>query len=124
MPQLKNHDAATTFSRVTTYFITRHTGAIEWAARQDIKVDQILWHLDPAILRNGDSVIGSLPVNLAAQVCARGGAYWHLSLEQPSTLRGQELSADDLLRLGARLEPFQIQLRAQMDHPAIDLNPL
>jgi CRISPR-associated protein Csx16 len=109
---------------MTTYFISRHPGAIEWVARQGINVDQIIGHLDPANVRNGDSVIGSLPVNLAAQVCARGAAYWHLSLEQPSTLRGQELSADDLLRLGARLEPFQIQRQTQVHHPAVDLNRL
>ena len=74
-----------------------------------MQVDQRIDHLDPAIVKAGDIVIGSLPVNLAAQVCAAGAAYWHLSLELPAELRGQELSADDLERLGARLEAFDIQ---------------
>ena len=94
---------------MTTYFISRHPGAIEWAARRNMPVDQLIGHLDAAIVKAGDTVIGSLPVNLAAQVCAKGAAYWHLSLELPAELRGQDLSADDLERLGARVEQFDIQ---------------
>ena len=91
---------------MTTYFISRHPGAIEWAARQHMQVNQRIDHLDPAIVKAGDTVIGSLPVNLAAQVCAKGAAYWHLSLELPAELRGRELSADEMARLGAQLQRF------------------
>ena len=96
---------------MTTYFISRHPGAIEWAARQQIPVDERLAHLDPAIVKAGDTVIGSLPVNLAAKVCAAGAAYWHLSLELPIELRGMELSADDLTRLGACVERFDVSAK-------------
>lgn len=94
---------------MTTFFISRHPGAIEWAARQNLQVDRLLPHLDPDQVQPGDTVIGSLPVNLAAQVCAKGAAYWHLSLEVPAALRGQELSADNLDRLGARVQAFDIR---------------
>ena len=95
---------------MTTYFISRHPGAIEWAARQHMQVDQRLAHLDPAIVKAGDTVIGSLPVNLAAKVCAAGAVYRHLSLDLPAEMRGKELTADDMERLGAYVERFDIQL--------------
>lgn len=94
---------------MTTYFITRHPGAADWAARQGLRVDQRLAHLDPDIVQPGDLVIGTLPVNLAAQVCARGGRFFNLSLTLPAEARGRELSADDLQAYGARLEEYRVQ---------------
>jgi CRISPR-associated protein Csx16 len=41
-------------------------------------------------------VIGSRPVNLAAEVCARGGEYWNLSLRLAAEDRRRELSADEM----------------------------
>lgn len=93
---------------MTTYFITRHPGAIEWAARKGLQVEVQLTHLDPALIQPGDTVIGTLPVNLAAQVCARGGRFFNLSLNLTSEARGRELSADELERYGARLEEFTV----------------
>lgn len=99
---------------MTTFFVSRHAGAIEWAARQGLEVDRQIDHLDPADIRPGDIVIGTLPVNLAAEVCARGGRYYNLSLDLPPEVRGQELSADDLERYGARLEGYAVQRLAGM----------
>ncbi len=94
---------------MTTYFITRHPGAIEWAERQGIHIDERVEHLDTGQIRPGDRVLGTLPANLAAEVCARGGAYYHLSLHMPPEARGRELTADDLDRYGAKLRRFQVQ---------------
>jgi CRISPR-associated protein Csx16 len=94
---------------MTTYFVTRHPGAIAWAARQGLKVDRQLDHLDVAIIQPGDTVIGILPVNLAAEVCARGGRFFNLSLTVPPEARGRELSADELEQFGARVEEYRVE---------------
>jgi CRISPR-associated protein Csx16 len=94
---------------MTTWFISRHPGAIEWARQQNLHVDEYVAHLDTARIRAGDTVIGSLPVNLAAQVCAAGARYLHLSLELPAQLRGVELRADQLTALGARLQAYEVR---------------
>ncbi len=91
-----------------TYFVSRHPGAREWAAEEGFNVDQVVEHLDIATIAPGDTVIGSLPVSLAADVCARGAAYLHLSLELPRELRGKELTASEMRQLGAKIRPFQI----------------
>lgn len=93
---------------MATLFVTRHSGAAEWAARQGLAAE-IVAHLDLARVSPGDLVLGTLPVSLAAEVCARGARYFHLTLAVPPELRGQELSADDMARLGARLEEFIIR---------------
>lgn len=94
---------------LTTLFVTRHPGAIEWAVRQGVQVDRIIPHLDLAEIQPGDVVIGTLPVQLAAAVCARGARFFNLSLQIPLNARGQELSADDLERFGARLEEYHVE---------------
>ena len=93
---------------MTTYFVTRHPGARDWAAAEGLTVDRVIGHLDPAIIAPGDIVVGSLPVNLAAGVCARGAAYLHLSLDLPAELRGRELSAEQMRTCGARLERYVV----------------
>lgn len=93
---------------MTAFFITRHPGAVEWARRQGLAVDCQLAHLDPAVVAAGDTVIGTLPVHLAACVCERGARYVHLTLDLPADLRGHELDADALERCNARLESYQI----------------
>ena len=97
---------------MTTFFITRHPGAVEWARRQGLAVDRQLAHLDPQAIHPGDIVIGILPVHLVAQVCARGGRYLHLSLDLPAEARGRELSADELEQFGARLEGYVVEATA------------
>lgn len=100
---------------MTTWFIGRHPGALQWIREQGIAFDRHTPHLDIAQIQPGDTVIGTLPVTLIAQVCARGSAYWHLSFDMPAQARGSELSAADLRALGARLERFDAQLIQKED---------
>ena len=92
---------------MTTYFITRHKGAVEWARIQGIEAKRIS-HLDPARIQTGDTVIGTLPVHIAAEICARGGRYLHLSMTIPEDMRGRELTAKEMGNCNARLEEYKV----------------
>jgi CRISPR-associated protein Csx16 len=93
---------------MTTWFITRHPGARDWAEQQKLAINRYSTHLDPAEIAAGDTVIGSLPVHLAAAVCAAGARYYNLSIDLPADARGKELSAEELSLFKARLEEFRV----------------
>lgn len=94
---------------MTTYFVSRHAGAIEWARAEGLPIDVFLAHLDGARVAPGDTVIGSLPVHLAAQVCQAGACYRHLTLTVRPEQRGQELSLQDLRDAGLCLQGYRVQ---------------
>lgn len=54
---------------MTTLFVSRHQGAIEWIKQQSIQVDVFVEHLNVEEIQAGDVVIGTLPLHLAAEVC-------------------------------------------------------
>ena len=58
---------------MTSYFVSRHPGALAWAPEEDIQADRRIEHLTVDLIQRGDVVIGTLPINLVAEVCARGG---------------------------------------------------
>ena len=93
---------------MTTWFVTRHEGAAIWAAARGFEA-RLVGHLDIEAVEAGDRVLGTLPVHLAAEVCARGARYWHLTLEVPPEARGRELSAADMEAFGARLEAYDVK---------------
>ena len=103
---------------MTTWFITRHPGARDWADQQKLAIDHWCMHLDPADVKAGDTVIGSLPVHLAAAVCAAGARYFNLSVDLPAHARGKELSAEELARFNTRLEEFHAE-RLAAEQPRI-----
>jgi len=92
---------------MTTYFVTRHKGAVEWARAQGINALHIS-HLDTASIKPGDHVLGTLPVSEAAKVCAKRGRYFHLVLSLPPEARGRELSARDMEENGAKLMEYEV----------------
>lgn len=94
---------------MTTYFISRHAGAVAWAEAEGFHVDQRLNHFNPLIVEPGDRILGTLPISLVAEVNARGGTYFHLTLELPADARGKELTAEDMRTYGARLEGYAAQ---------------
>lgn len=93
----------------TTWFVSRHPGAIAWAKQKNLSIDRWVTHLNPNAINAGDTVIGTLPVHLAARICMRGAQYQHLVLEVPEEQRGREMAADDMLKAKAVLTIFHIK---------------
>ncbi len=89
------------------YLVTRHPGTLEWLRCQ---VTEPAAHLEHLVridaVDHGDTVIGTLPINLVEAVCRRGARYLHLEIDLPQALRGQELSARQLTELGAELVEY------------------
>lgn len=91
------------------YLITRHPGALHWAEQSGKSFDCQLAHLnDAGVVQAGDEVYGILPVNLAADVCARGARYFHITLELPPSQRGQELDAKQMQEFCADFVEFYV----------------
>jgi CRISPR-associated protein Csx16 len=93
---------------MTTLFVTRHPGAIEWAARRGIGA-RLVAHLDPAIVQPGDIIMGTLPLHVAAEACARGARFKSLEMDLRPEDRDRDLTAEEMEDRGARLEEFFIK---------------
>ncbi len=91
---------------MTTFFVTRHRGAVDWARAQKIDAEHVV-HFDSSTTRPGDVVMGTLPVSDVATICARGGRYFHLVLRIPKDARGRELTAADMQSFGAHLIEYE-----------------
>ena len=94
---------------MTTWFVSRHPGANVWAQEQGLHIDRYVSHLDTTQIQPGDTVIGTLPVQLAASVCSQSARFLNVSLDLPAHWRGRELSADELRQCTARLECFDVR---------------
>lgn len=90
------------------WIVSRHQGAIAWLNAQGWQGTQID-HLDIDCVNEGDVVMGTLPVNLAAEVCAKKAQYIHLSLRIPFELRGVELSSEQMMAYGADLKVYDVK---------------
>lgn len=93
---------------MTTWFVSRHPGALQWMQQHGPAFDHHVPHLDVEQVQRGDTVMGTLPVHMAAQVCARGATYLHLVLDVAAGQRGRELSAQELSALDATLQAFDV----------------
>ncbi|MGR5243178.1 CRISPR-associated protein Csx16 [Vibrio sp. PNB23_22_6] len=91
------------------WFVSRHVGAINWIKSTNTYIDRFVDHLDIEDINAGDIVYGTLPVHLAAEVCKRDARYFHLILDMPEHLRGQELDAKQLEKAHVRMQEFNIQ---------------
>jgi CRISPR-associated protein Csx16 len=94
---------------MTTWFVTRHPGAVEWTLRRSVRVDRQTAHPEIEQVRTGDAVIGALPVHLAAEMSRQGARFSNLTREAPPEACGREASAEELEACGARLEGYRVE---------------
>ncbi len=95
---------------MSIYLVSRHQGAVEWMQHMGHHYDQHLTHLDNYdTLCADDVVVGSLPINIVADLAQCGVSYRHLSLYIPEHLRGTELTANQLSNLDAKLEAYEVR---------------
>ena len=95
---------------MSVWFVSRHPGAIEWMKRQkQWSVEHWVTHLDVASISHGDVVIGTLPVHLAAAVCAKGAQFYFLQLSQLESQRGKEYTSEEMELIGCSLMPFYVR---------------
>lgn len=92
------------------FLVTRHRGAQDWLRLRLRGLQPIVkTHLDDLDeIRPGDIVCGVLPLGLAAALCRRGVVVICIDVDMPEALRGQELDAGTLDRLGARLTRYEV----------------
>lgn len=93
---------------MTIYFVSRHSGAIEWAKRRGIR-GRRLDNLTPGRIKKGVHVIGIIPIHLAAEITEVGGTYAHIEMDVPASMRGKELSADEMEACNARLVEYCVK---------------
>jgi len=95
--------------RASRWLVSRHAGALDWLQSRGINADRIVTHLDPEAPAPGDTVIGTLPIHVAARLVERGVEVRFLAMELPRHLRGRELTRDEMESSNARLEAFRIE---------------
>ncbi len=94
---------------MTTYFVSRHPGAIAWVKEKNYPVDVFLEHLDVSVIRSGDKVIGNVPMALAAEICDRGARYYSVSIQTSRGQRGKELTSEDMEKASCIIEEYVVK---------------
>ena len=99
------HDA---FPNGRIWFVSRHEGAIEWAKHFDLPVDVWAKHLSVADISAGDVVLGTLPVDLIAQLSAQSTRVYFLVMPLRLNQRGHELSLEEMLQMQCYLQEYVV----------------
>jgi CRISPR-associated protein Csx16 len=94
---------------MSVILVSRHAGAVEWAGQEGLTPDKIADHLEMSGVRAGDTIIGTLPIQIVARLNALGARYMHIVVDLPADRRGAELTSDEMRSLGARLVEFVVR---------------
>lgn len=94
---------------MTTWFVSRHPGAIAWMKKQPIKVDRWVTHLDTDEIAANDTVIGVLPLHSVAKICAKGAIFMAINVELTEQQRGRELTVQDMEGVKCSLQRYDVR---------------
>lgn len=90
---------------MTTWFVTRHPGALEWVRRLGYDVTHVE-QFDIEMTKPGDSVMGNLPVSVIARLTANRVQFFNLDMKTPPSHRGRDLTPDQMDEFGAQLVEY------------------
>ena len=94
---------------MTTFIITKHVGAVQWAKNKGIEHDIYLEDLNLIHeLKAGDVVVGTLPIHVVYELNQRDINYLHIALDIPAELNDQALDAAQLEACNARIESYYL----------------
>lgn len=89
--------------------ITRHSAAKDWLCDQfpndDVTVHS---HYTPGLEYGFTLVVGILPLPLIANLNKMGIRFMLLTMNVPEEFRGVELTKDQMVEFGAKLEEYQV----------------
>ena len=94
---------------MTTWFVSRHPGALDWIKSKGLQVDKWIKHLDTSLIEPGDTVIGTLSMEAAATVCRKGARFIAIELNLSESMRGKELTSDTLNQIHCKLTEFCVR---------------
>jgi CRISPR-associated protein Csx16 len=96
-----------------TLLVSRHAAAQRWllieAEKRGWKNVVKMPHCKPEQVKSGDRVVGTLPIQLAAEICARNAEYWHLEIVVEEIDRGRELDFNELVKRGPLIQRYRIE---------------
>ena len=92
------------------WFVSRHEGAIDWAWSQGLPVDVWANHIKVSDVGADDVVMGTLPVDMIAQLNVRGVKVFFLTIPLTLAQRGIELTMEDLQKSGCYLQACEVSL--------------
>ena len=89
--------------------VSRHAGAIDFVKKTMNYDGDVVFanHIDNEMissLKSGDVVVGVFPMHIAAELNKNGVRTFSIVMNIPADMRGKELTADTMVRLGAKIE--------------------
>jgi putative CRISPR-associated protein (TIGR02620 family) len=86
--------------------VTKHQAALEFLKRMGIHDAAIYRHIDVSLVNEDMTIIGNVPLHLAAKVKDVMAIEFH---NLPNNRRNDELTLDDMIQFGAHLKRYKVR---------------